>query len=744
MHKLTTCIVKSLMFLAINNNCFSQKETFDIATYTPPKEWKKVIGNGVVSYTNINTTTGTFCVLTLYACSASGGDAQKDFKAEWKDLVVTPHQAEPNPKTDIQTSPDGWKAVSAAAPIKIDSIDAYTILTVFSGFGKKFSVMTTFNDQTYVTGVDLFLKNIQLDKSAKIDVPAVANSNLSIIGTWSDYSGSLANYVNSSGVFIHSADTHEMHQYIFNTDKTFAYKELISSNNMALYTESSGTYSITGDNLTLNIKMYKSGFGTIKEDKTKETTDQYTFYIGPNKWEAGPFLNMHKDGNYYAWSDYPYDYYKKISDGNKSETKDPADKNKTSNETAGLQTNQSSGATGKFGSLTYNIPKGWNVTKYPDGDILIPTDLPKGEVLQIWVQPSLNFSGTMEQALQKSFDETAGQIQATKMNDVNGGNYSKQAAKISFRGWEYIRCSGGIHMGGGDYPPEYGLDLFVIKVNGRFEKISILKSRKNCSYSTYYASDRLKYNNDIENFLFSLQFPDWKEPVVKTGIAKGDGITGDWQGISMSVGLSKPGAELGAEYKGKHLIFFSNGQAYFGTNFPVEGLDELNTWIKAENNRRDWGTYTFSNGQGVLKLPYADILLRMENDKLVITTNKTDHGFIKTKFFDGARFNGVYALSSKDFSGKETGKTPVISFTADGKFTDNGALNILNHAYVDCINSANEPGSGTYEVKNYSVVFNYNDGRKIKIAFTGADYDKNNPSPPTLRMSFNEDPMKRQ
>jgi len=732
------------MFLAITNNCFSQTETFDIATYTPPKDWKKVTGDGVVSYTIINTLTGTFCVLTMYTSSASLGDAQKDFKAEWKGLLVTPHQAEANPKTDAQTSPDGWKSVSAAAPIKIDSIDAYAILTVISGFGRKFSIMTTLNDQTYAADVDLFLKNIQLDKSAKTDAPVVLNTNLSIIGTWSDYSGSLANYVNSSGVFIHSADTHEMHQYIFNTDKTFAYKELVSSNNMALYTESSGTYSITGDNLTLNIKMYKSGFGTIKEDKTKETTDQYKFYIGPNKWEAGPFLNMHKDGNYYAWSDYPYDYYKKISDG-KNETKDSPDKNKTSmNETAGLQTNQSPGATGKFGSLDYQIPKGWNVTKYPDGDILIPVDLPKDEVLQIWIQQSMNFSGTMEQALQKSFDETVEQIQATKMNDVNGGNYSKQPAKISFRGWEYIRCSGGIHMGGGNYPPEYGLDLFVIRVNGRFEKISILKSRKNCSYSTYYASDRLKYYNDIENFLFSLQFPDWKEPVVKTGIAKGDGITGDWQGISMSVGLAKPGAELGAEYKGKHLILFSNGQAYFGTNFPVEGLDELNTWIKAENNRRDWGTYTFSNGQGVLKLPYADIPLRMENDKLVITTNKTDHGFIKTKFFDGARFNGVYALSSKDFSGQETGKTPVISFTADGKFTDNGALNILNHAYVDCINSAKEPGSGTYEVKNYSVVFNYNDGRKIKIAFTGADYDKNDPSPPTLRMSFNEDPMKRQ
>jgi hypothetical protein len=414
------------------------------------------------------------------------------------------------------------------------------------------------------------------------------------------------------------------------------------------------------------------------------------------------------------------------------------------NETAGFQANQSSGATGKFGSLTYNIPKGWNVTKYPDGDILSPADLPKGEFLEVWVQSPLNFSGTIEQALQKSYDETTEKIKATKMNDVNGGNYSKQAAKISFRGWEYIRCSGGIHMGSGDYPPEYGLDLFVIKVNGRFEKISIVKSRNNCDYSTYYPTHRIQYFNDIENFLFSLQFPDWKEPVVKTGTANGDGITGDWQGISMSVGLAKPGADLGAELKGKHLIFFSNGQAFFESNFPTEGLDEMNTWVKAENDRRDWGTYSFSNGKGVLKLPYADIPLRMENGNLIITTNKTDHGFIKTNSVDGARFNGTYTMSSKDFLGGETGITPLISFTADGKFTDNGALKILDHDYVACVNPAYNPGSGTYEVKNYSVIFNYTDGRKIKLAFLGRDYDKSNQSPPTLTLSYYGNVLRKQ
>ena len=50
------------------------------------------------------------------------------------------------------------------------------------------------------------------------------------------------------------------------------------------------------------------------------------------------------------------------------------------------------------------------------------------------------------------------------------------------------------------------------------------------------------------------------------------------------------------------------------------------------------------------------------------------------------------------------------------------------------------PGSGTYEVKDYTITFNYTDGRKIKIAFLGTGYDISNQSPATLRMSFNEDP----
>ena len=251
--------------------------------------------------------------------------------------------------------------------------------------------------------------------------------------------------------------------------------------------------------------------------------------------------------------------------------------------------------------------------------------------------------------------------------------------------------------------------------------------------SAYYAEDRQQYKTAIDNFLFSVQFTDGQEPVLQPGTTHGNGIIGVWQGISLQTT-----ATSGIRYNVFSPIFLSNGQAYFGPKFPTDGLNGLDSRIPPELYRRDWGTYTFSNGRGVLKMPYADIPMRMEGNTFIITANQTDHKFYQLPSVDGARFNGTYVMS------EAFGKIPVITFTADGRFTDNGAIRILYHEYNDCINPGLTPGSGTYEVKDYSIIFNYTDGRKIKIAFLGTEYDKSNQSPATLRMSANEDPMTRQ
>lgn len=397
--------------------------------------------------------------------------------------------------------------------------------------------------------------------------------------------------------------------------------------------------------------------------------------------------------------------------------------------------------TEKFGQLNYTVPVGWKLAKYKNGVLITAPQLLAKEFLGIEILEPINFSGTIQQALEAAYNKTCTELQVTKMNEVSGKNYNALESKKSFKGWEYIRCSGGVQVNNGtSYSDEYGIDLFVIRINNRYERIAVLKSRNTCGgLSRYYPSDRLMYADAIENFLFSLKFDDWKEPVVTNGTLKGNVFTGVWQGLSMSVGLSKPGAELGAEIKLKQLILFSNGQAYFGKNFPLEGLDGINTLIKAENNRRDWGSYSFNSGRGILKLPYGEFPMRVENNKLVITTNKTDHGFIKLNDVDYVKFSGTYAMSEWN------GTIPTISFTPDGKFTDHGAIRILCHEYVDCLNPALTPGSGVYELKNHSVIFNYSDGRKIKIAFTEAGFDKNNVDPSsTLVFAFNNDVLKRQ
>jgi len=394
----------------------------------------------------------------------------------------------------------------------------------------------------------------------------------------------------------------------------------------------------------------------------------------------------------------------------------------------------------KFGQVIYTVPPGWKAAKYQNGALISPGDLPPKEYLAIQIMQRMNFSGPIEQALEKAYDETCNLLQVTKMREVTGKNYNALESKTSFKGWEYIRSSGGIQVNNGTpYPDEYGFDLFVIKVNSRYERIAVVKSRNTCNgLSKYYPSDRLKYADAIENFLFSLKFDDWKEPVVTNGTLKGNVFVGVWQGLSMSTGLAKPGAELGAELKLKQLILFSNGQAYFGKNFPVEGLDGINTLVQSENDRRDWGYYSFNSGRGILKLPYGEVPMRVENNKLIITTNKTDHGFLKLNDVDYVKFSGTYAMSEWN------GTLPTISFTPDGKFTDNGAIRILYHEYIDCLNPALAPGSGMYDVKNHSVIFNYSDGRKIKIAFTEAGFDKNSADPSsTLVFAFNNDVLKR-
>jgi len=152
---------------------FGQTETIDIVQYTPPKGWAKTFKEGAVVFTDINKTTNAFCVLTVYASTASTGSPQRDFASEWSQLVVKPFKADGNPTTQVQTTPEGWQATVGGAQIEMGSgIKAAAVLTVFSGFDKTASILVIFNDESYLAQASALIDGIKLDKTkALVNAP---------------------------------------------------------------------------------------------------------------------------------------------------------------------------------------------------------------------------------------------------------------------------------------------------------------------------------------------------------------------------------------------------------------------------------------------------------------------------------------------------------------------------------------------------------------------------------------------
>lgn len=91
-----------ILFLFASLPVFSQTEQLGVIQYTPPKGWTKTGKENVVTFSEINQSSGRFCFITLYGATPSMGTPQRDFTKEWNNLVMKPWNAEANPKTETE------------------------------------------------------------------------------------------------------------------------------------------------------------------------------------------------------------------------------------------------------------------------------------------------------------------------------------------------------------------------------------------------------------------------------------------------------------------------------------------------------------------------------------------------------------------------------------------------------------------------------------------------------------------
>jgi hypothetical protein len=134
-----------------------------------------------------------------------------------------------------------------------------------------------------------------------------------------------------------------------------------------------------------------------------------------------------------------------------------------------------------------------------------------------------------------------------------------------------------------------------------------------------------------------------------------------------------------------------------------------------------WCTYKISGNQGVMENKYYNTIpFVLTGDKLTITKNGLDHSYSKLSSPDGMRFKGTWAFGSGES----------ITLNPDGSFTDMGALGIIEHSlYYKPYTVTASQGTGRYEIRNFTAVFSYSDGREFRCSFPAFEIDRNNPSP---------------
>lgn len=320
--------ILALVFLtAISiQKAIAQLDSFDIIKYKAPDGWTKNESNGVLTWSIANQQTGGFCIIAVYAASQSSGDAAKDFENEWNRVIASNFTTNGLPQTQTKEA-GGWKILTGAQQVQKDTFSLFAVLTVYSGHGKLLSVVTNLNDKTYAPTVDAFLASIRENKSAIAKNNSSSSNNATanagtpptqargegVVGTWSTSGAVLANYVTSSGAYAGDASTMTNESYEFKPDGSYLYKFFSYINRVMYYCEIVGSYTVSGDQLTITEKKRKGGNPPHIGDESrflKKESKTYKWFIGD--YYGTTALHLHNDNDYYMRSNFPWDPFKEV------------------------------------------------------------------------------------------------------------------------------------------------------------------------------------------------------------------------------------------------------------------------------------------------------------------------------------------------------------------------------------------------------------------------------------------------
>jgi hypothetical protein len=157
-------LLRGLFMLFMIGTAAAHAETFDLFTFTPPPGTRAVQADAV-SFTDSTPT--SFAVYGVYRSAPSSGDPARDFANEWDMLVARSVRVDGELKSETVDWPGGWKLTTGAAKVWRDEARSFVaLLSVFTGYGVKASVLVHYNDDLYRPKIDKFLASVRLARPA--------------------------------------------------------------------------------------------------------------------------------------------------------------------------------------------------------------------------------------------------------------------------------------------------------------------------------------------------------------------------------------------------------------------------------------------------------------------------------------------------------------------------------------------------------------------------------------------------
>ena len=118
-----------LLCIFILNNAFTQKETFDLYTFTPPQGWTKNAEENFVSFIKTNKKLKSWCRINVTKSTISKGSIEADFESEGQDLIVKNYSLTGDRQENEIQEAEGWKIKAGKSKFVFDNKEATVMLT---------------------------------------------------------------------------------------------------------------------------------------------------------------------------------------------------------------------------------------------------------------------------------------------------------------------------------------------------------------------------------------------------------------------------------------------------------------------------------------------------------------------------------------------------------------------------------------------------------------------------------------